>query len=99
MTRYIMLIMCPASYFSDPRRSSGSARAVTVYNQDFGVVREHIALELQAGMNQLEFIDITAHLEPDSVVLRDPLGRHRLRILEQNYRADRVSQELLLSLV
>ena len=49
-------------------------------------------------MNQLEFTDITAHLEPDSVVLRDPQGRRHLRILEQNYRADPVSQELLLSL-
>src|SRR5262249_43359771 len=35
-------------------------------------------------------------LEPDSVILRDPNGR-ALQILEQNYRNDPISQELLLS--
>jgi hypothetical protein len=32
------------------------------------------------------------------VILRDPAGKHSLQILEQNYRNDPVSQELLLSL-
>jgi hypothetical protein len=40
---------------------------------------------------------VAAHLEPDSVILRDPAGR-ALQILEQNYRNDPISQELLLSL-
>lgn len=39
---------------------------------------------------------IAAHLEPDSVILRDPGGR-ALQVLEQNYRNDPISQELLLS--
>ncbi len=72
--------------------------AVTVYNQNFGVVRERLSLDLQPGVNELEFTEITAHLEPDSVILRDPSGRHRLQIVEQNYRSDPVSQQLLLSL-
>lgn len=72
--------------------------AVTVYNQDFGVVRETIPLDLAKGVNSVRFAETTAHLEPDSVILRDPTGRHALQILEQNYRADPVSQGLLLSL-
>jgi hypothetical protein len=40
----------------------------------------------------------TAQVEPDSVILRDPAGKHSLQIVEQNYRNDPVSQELLLSL-
>ncbi len=72
--------------------------AVTVYNQNFGVVRERIALDLKGGINDVRTTEITAHLEPDSVILRDPNGFHALQILEQNYRADPLSQELLLSL-
>ena len=72
--------------------------AVTVYNQSFGVVREHLVLDLQPGLNEMTFTDTTAHLEPDSVILRDPAGGFRLQIVEQNYRNDPVSQELLLSL-
>ena len=39
---------------------------------------------------------LPSHLEPDSVILRDPAGR-ALQVLEQNYRNDPISQELLLS--
>ncbi len=72
--------------------------AVTVYNQNFGVVRERLSLDLTAGVNQISFDEVTAHLEPDSVILRDPQHRRRIQILEQNYRADPLSQPLLLSL-
>jgi hypothetical protein len=72
--------------------------ALTIYNQNFAVVRDTVALDLKAGINEVHFADATAHLEPDSVILRDPAGKHSLRILEQNYRNDPVSELLLLSL-
>ena len=60
------------------------------------MAREYVPLDLTAGVNHVEFAGIAAHLEPDSVILRDPAGR-ALQILEQNYRNDPISQELLLS--
>ncbi|HIJ65651.1 MAG TPA: hypothetical protein HPP77_06825 [Candidatus Hydrogenedentes bacterium] len=72
--------------------------ALTIYNQDFAVVRDTIALDLQPGTNKVRYNEITAHAEPDSVILRDPDGVQPLQIVEQNYRADPVSQNLLLSL-
>ena len=64
--------------------------ALTIYNQNFAVVRDTVPLDLKAGA--------TAQVEPDSVILRDPAGKHSLQILEQNYRNDPVSEPLLLSL-
>jgi hypothetical protein len=72
--------------------------ALTIYNQNFAVVRDTVALDLKAGVNDVRFADATAHVEPDSVILRDPSGKHSLRILEQNYRNDPVNEQLLLSL-
>lgn len=72
--------------------------AVTIYNGNFAVVRQHLHLDLQAGVNQTSYPGITAAVEPDSVVLRDPSGQRQLQILEQNYRNDPLSQALLLSL-
>ncbi len=72
--------------------------ALTIYNQDFAVVRETIPLDLNQGVNEVRYTDTTAHVEPESVILRDPAGARALQILEQNYRADPVSQGLLLSL-
>lgn len=71
---------------------------LTIYNQQFAVVRESVPLELKRGVTQVQFTDITAHLEPDSVMLRDPSGGRALRILEQNFRGDPVSQGLLLNM-
>lgn len=77
----------------------GAAPALTVYNQDFAVVRERLPLQLREGVNAVTFAGATTQLEPDSVVLRDPSGRVALRVLEQSYRADTASAELMLSLM
>src|ERR1035438_5832903 len=72
--------------------------ALTNYNQNFAVVRDTVPLDLKAGANAVVYSGATAQVEPDSVILRDPAGKHSLQILEQNYRNDPVTQELLLSL-
>jgi hypothetical protein len=74
------------------------AAALTIYNQSFAVVRQTLPLDLKSGTNQFEITDITAHLEPDSVILRDLKSGRDLRILEQNYRSDVASQGRLLAL-
>ncbi len=73
-----------------------SAPSLTIYNQNFAVVRQTFPLQLNSGVNQVSFDDITSFVEPDSVVLRDPSGRVHLGILEQNYRTDVASQQNLL---
>ncbi|HJU11362.1 MAG TPA: hypothetical protein VJ728_10820, partial [Candidatus Binataceae bacterium] len=76
--------------------SADDSAALTIYNQNFFVAREHVPLDLHVGVNEARYTGVAAHLEPDSVILRDPNGR-ALQVLEQNYRNDPVSQELLLS--
>ena len=73
-----------------------AAPSMTIYNGGFGVVRQMVPLELKSGINDIRLADTTAHVETDSVILRDPSGAHKLQILEQSYRADALSQELLL---
>src|SRR5947199_6814278 len=75
-----------------------SQPALTIYNQNFAVMRDAITLYLKQGINNVRFTETTAHLETDSVILVDSTGKTNLQILEQNYRNDPVSQELLLSL-
>src|SRR2546423_15365535 len=89
-TMLICIALNPLLFASQP--------ALTIYNQNFAVVRDIVPLDLKQGVNNVRFTETTAHLEPDSVILRDPSGKKNLQILEQNYRTDPVSQELLLSL-
>ena len=75
-----------------------SQPSLTIYNQNFAVVRQELPLDLRPGTNSVQMTDITMHLEPDSVILRDPAGKRPIQVLEQNYRADPLSEQLLLSL-
>ena len=93
-TRLATLALISALTF--PARAADPA--LTIYNQGFAVLRETVPLELKAGVNDVRFAGVTAQVEADSVILRDPAGKVTLQILEQNYRNDPVSQELLLSL-
>ena len=79
----------------EPQTTAGPA--LTLYNQEFAVVRQPIELDLQSGASHVRYSEITAHLEPDSVILRDPSGVHHLQILEQNYRNDPVTEARLLA--
>lgn len=86
---FVSILAAAASFAADP--------ALTVYNQQFAIIRETIPLKLQAGTNRVEFAGVTASLEPESVILRDPAGKRALSILEQNYRADPIALEALLT--
>lgn len=87
---FALLSFSIAALGADPR--------ITIYNQNFAVVRQTVPLSLVEGVNNIRLSDVTAQLEPNSVILRDPAGKRAIQILEQNYRSDPVSQELLLSL-
>jgi hypothetical protein len=89
-----VLALCAVCLGSD----QASQPSLTIYNQNFAVVRQDLPLDLKAGENSVRVTDITMHLEPDSIILRDPTGKHPVQVLEQNYRADPVSDSLLLSL-
>lgn len=77
---------------------SAADPALTIYNQNFAVIRESVPLDLKAGINHVRQTGLTAQVEPASVILRDPAGKAALQILEQNYLANPVSMQALLSL-
>ncbi len=97
-TRFVCVLALIGSVFCAGAIAQESQPSLTIYNEDFAVVRQEIPLDLKAGENQATIQDITIHLEPDSVILRDLSGKHTVRVLEQNYRADPVNEYSLLSL-
>ena len=96
MRKLLLLLLFLTSLAWADERVDANAPAITIYNQNFFVAREHLPMDLKPGVNHVDYAGIAAHLEPDSVILRDPAGRV-LQIFEQNYRNDPISQELLLS--
>src|SRR3954471_20862191 len=69
--------------------------SVTVYNQNFGLVREVRHVRLGRGKTELSYADVSAHIQPESVHLKSLAGDDQLTVLEQNYRYDLLSPETL----
>ncbi len=67
---------------------------ITVYNQNFGLVREVRHVDLAAGRTALEFRDVSEQIEPQTVAIKALGGQ--LHVLEQNYRYDLLSPQKLL---
>ncbi len=69
--------------------------AVTVYNENLGVVKDQRRFALTSGVSDLRFTDVASLIDPTSVHLR-PLGKSAVEILWQDYRYDLVSTDKLL---
>ncbi|MDD5194219.1 MAG: DUF4139 domain-containing protein [Candidatus Omnitrophica bacterium] len=70
---------------------------VTVYNQNFALVKDQRYFDLTKGINKVQFNDVAKLIEPTSVhfvSLTDPASSV---ILEQNYEYDLMSSDKLLS--
>jgi hypothetical protein len=68
---------------------------ITVYSDDFGLVRESRNLDMGEGRVALEVRDVAASIQPETVSIK-PRRAGDLRVLEQNYRYDLLTPEKLL---
>lgn len=73
------------------------AVSITVYNQNFGVVREVRELSsLGTGQVSLEFRDVAANIQPETVAIKSLTAPGAISVLEQNYRYDLLTPQTLL---
>lgn len=69
---------------------------VTVYGGDFALVRDVRNVDLGTGTLSLEFQDVPAHVQPETVHVRSLTSAKALQVFEQNYRYDLLTPEKLL---
>jgi hypothetical protein len=81
------------------KSSSGTSRekvSITVYNSNFGLVRERRQVDIGKGKVELAFADVSAHIQPETVHITSLTGADALTVFEQNYRFDLLTPEKLL---
>ncbi|MEN6383755.1 MAG: DUF4139 domain-containing protein [Phycisphaerales bacterium] len=74
----------------------GNSVAVTVYNDNFGVIKEQRQMTFEKGLNTLKFTDVAASIDPTSVSFECMSNPGKISILEQNYEYDLVGTMSLL---
>ena len=70
--------------------------SITVYNQNFGLVREVREVDVSQGQVALEFRDVAATVQPETVHIKSLTDPKSLTVLEQNYRYDVLTPKKLL---
>ena len=70
--------------------------SLTVYNQNFALVRETRQMMFSSGICTVAFTDVAARIDATSVHFKSLTGPEKLTILEQNYEYDLVSADKIL---
>ena len=92
----VLLGLVTAAAWGVDEKDLGPGVSVTVYNQDFAVVKERREMDVAAGQSWVKFADVAALIDATSVAfssLTDPAGT---KVTEQNYEFDLVSASKLL---
>ncbi len=69
---------------------------LTIYNDNFGVVREARQMSFEEGINTVKFTDVASAIDPTSVNFKCLSQPGAVTVLEQNYEYDLVNADSLL---
>lgn len=72
------------------------AASVTIYNDNFALVRDTKEVNLKTGTQTIEIDDVSAKIDPTSVLPKFLSDSDKITILEQNYDFDLVNSSKLL---
>ncbi len=70
--------------------------AVTIYNENLALVKDTRRVNLPAGTSDLAFRDVSAHIRPETALLRSRTADSDLSVLEQNFDFDLLTPAKLL---
>jgi hypothetical protein len=90
------VLLAAATWTSAFGGRQGPGVAITVYNDDFAVVRESRRMQFEDGLNKVRFTDVASAIDPASVSFSCLSNPGAVSILEQNYEYDLVSASSLL---
>ena len=93
--RITILAMLLAAAGSNAAENQGEGVALTIYNQNFGVVRERRNVEVKEKEGTVRFADVATQIDGTSVSFKS-LTDPSATVLEQNYEYDLVSADKLL---
>jgi hypothetical protein len=75
-------------------QSDQTAVAVTIYNENLALVKDRRRVALEAGIQNLAVIDVSAQMRPETALLHSTGGG--ISVLEQNFEFDLLTPEKLL---
>lgn len=91
----LCVVVCPAVCKAAPKLPEPGV-GLTIYNNNFAVVKERRQMDFDAGVNTVKFTDVASAIDPTSVNFKCLSAPGAVFILEQNYEYDLVNTASLL---
>ena len=92
----VFAVMCSVSLAGRAKKAA-SGVSLTIYNDNFAVVREARQMQFDKGINTVRFTDVASAIDPASVKFRCLSAPGAVSILEQSYEYDVVATHSLLN--
>jgi hypothetical protein len=77
--------------------SDSQGVSITIYNQNFGLVKDIRTINLHQGINHVRFEDVAGSIDPTSVSFQSLTAPNSVAVREQNYQYDLMDQNTILS--
>ncbi|HEY9868682.1 MAG TPA: DUF4139 domain-containing protein [Candidatus Obscuribacterales bacterium] len=87
----------PPSLSEAVTASDSQGVSLTIYNQNFGLVKDVRSVDLKEGINYLRFEDVAAMIDPTSVSFESLTAPNAVVVREQNYQYDLMDPNTILS--
>lgn len=86
----------PAGAADQLHVSESQGVSVTVYNQNFGLVRDLREVDLAEGINNVRFEDVASQIDPTTVSFSSLTAPNAVTVREQNYQYDLINPQTIL---
>ena len=94
---FVRLAVTPAMAQQDGKVGKPSSVSLTIYNQNFGVVKDRRTVELTAGRNLLIVEDVAQQIDPTTVHFKSLTAPDAVVVREQNYQYDLINPMTMLN--
>ncbi len=92
MRHYIGLLLVALISVAASAQENQKSVSVTIYNSNFGVIKDVREIDLSKGMNTVKIVDVASQLDPTSVLIKLPA-----HVVEQNYQYDLINFDKVLA--
>ncbi len=95
-TKVILVLACFLASMGACTAKNAEGVGLTIYNDNFAVVRQARQMSFEVGINTVKFTDVAAAIDPTSMNFKCLSAPGAISILEQNYEYDLVNSASLL---
>lgn len=92
-----LALIVGGSVFAEPKISERQNAELTVYNQNFALVKETRTMDLNKGINYVSVLDVAGTINPSTVALKSLSDPNSLSVREQNYQYALINPSSILS--